>query len=162
MTSNEGPLHRHAFAEFFDQKNASPTSRCAVVRKERAAEVHERQFHEHEALRREHMSQVERVERDYGVTGGQEAAAVARPEVGLAVLGLASGFLKPLESTSIHRATSGVYNLVDHFPDKSFTQSAIDSYNAELSDEIERIRDCIILHHCAVDRSASSASPLVG
>jgi tryptophan halogenase len=47
---------------------------------------------------------------------------------------------------------SGVYNLLDHFPDKSFAQPGIDAYNAELSAEIERIRDFLILHYCATQR----------
>ncbi|HEY4974418.1 MAG TPA: tryptophan halogenase family protein, partial [Steroidobacteraceae bacterium] len=68
-------------------------------------------------------------------------------------LGLASGFLEPLESTSIHLVMSGLYNLLDHFPDLSFEQSNIDSYNAELIDEMESIRDFIVLHYCATQRS---------
>jgi tryptophan halogenase len=67
-------------------------------------------------------------------------------------LGLASGFLEPLESTSIHLVMSGVYNLLDHFPDRTFAQSNIDSYNSELIEEVERIRDFIVLHYCASQR----------
>jgi tryptophan halogenase len=68
-------------------------------------------------------------------------------------LGLASGFLEPLESTSIHLVMSAMYNLLDHFPDLSFEQSNVDSYNAELIDEMESIRDFIVLHYCATQRS---------
>lgn len=62
-------------------------------------------------------------------------------------LGLASGFLEPLESTSIHLVMSGVYKLLEHFPNTAFAQSNIDSYNCELIQEIERIRDFIVLHY---------------
>jgi tryptophan halogenase len=67
-------------------------------------------------------------------------------------IGLASGFLEPLESTSIHLAMSGVYNLLDHFPDLDFDHSNIASYNAMLIGEMERIRDFIILHYCTTQR----------
>jgi tryptophan halogenase len=67
-------------------------------------------------------------------------------------LGLASGFLEPLESTSIHLVTSGMYHLLEHFPDKDFDQSNIDSYNDELIYENERIRDFIVLHYCLTQR----------
>jgi tryptophan halogenase len=68
-------------------------------------------------------------------------------------LGLASGFLEPLESTSIHLVMSGVYKLLEHFPNAAFAQSNIDSYNAELIREMERIRDFIALHYCLTERS---------
>lgn len=67
-------------------------------------------------------------------------------------IGLASGFLEPLESTSIHLVMSGVYKLLDHFPDANFDQRNIDSYNNETIAEMERIRDFIILHYCLTQR----------
>jgi tryptophan halogenase len=68
-------------------------------------------------------------------------------------LGLASGFLEPLESTSIHLVTSGIYHLLEHFPDNGFDQTNIDSYNDELIYENERIRDFIVLHYCLTRRN---------
>jgi tryptophan halogenase len=68
-------------------------------------------------------------------------------------LGLASGFLEPLESTSIHLVMSGVYRLLEHYPDLGFAQSNIDSYNGELIQEMERIRDFIVLHYCLTERA---------
>ena len=70
-------------------------------------------------------------------------------------LGLASGFLEPLESTSIHLVTSGMYHLLEHFPDRDFDQTNIDSYNGELIEEAERIRDFIVLHYCLTQRQDS-------
>ena len=67
-------------------------------------------------------------------------------------LGLASGFLEPLESTSIHLVTSGLFHLLEHFPDRNFDQANIDSYNHELIEESERIRDFIVLHYWLTQR----------
>jgi tryptophan halogenase len=67
-------------------------------------------------------------------------------------LGLASGFLEPLESTSIHLVMSGVYKLLEHFPTRQFAQSNIDSYNEELIGEMEGIRDFLVLHYCLTPR----------
>ncbi len=67
-------------------------------------------------------------------------------------LGLASGFLEPLESTSIHLVTSAVHNLLDRFPDRDFAAANIAAYNAEMIDEIEGVRDFIVLHYCLTRR----------
>jgi tryptophan halogenase len=67
-------------------------------------------------------------------------------------LGLASGFMEPLESTSIHLVSSGLYHLLEHYPDRHFDRSNIDSYNAEVTYEYERIRDFIVLHYCLTQR----------
>ncbi|HLJ39124.1 MAG TPA: tryptophan halogenase family protein [Steroidobacteraceae bacterium] len=67
-------------------------------------------------------------------------------------LGLASGFLEPLESTSIHLVASGLYHLLEHFPDRAFEQSNIDTYNSRVIEEIETIRDFIVLHYCLTQR----------
>src|SRR5262249_23536129 len=68
-------------------------------------------------------------------------------------VGLASGFLEPLESTSIHLVTSGLFHLLEHFPDRDFDQANIDSYNGELIEESERIRDFIVLHYWLTQRN---------
>ena len=68
-------------------------------------------------------------------------------------VGLSSGFIEPLESTSIHLIQRSIIRLMQLFPVAGIRQPDIDEFNNQMRTEIEHVRDFIILHYHVTERS---------
>jgi tryptophan halogenase len=67
-------------------------------------------------------------------------------------VGLASGFVEPLESTGIHIIHKAVKLLVKYLPDRDFNDALRDAYNREMDELYDEVRDFIVLHYWLAKR----------
>ena len=70
-------------------------------------------------------------------------------------IGLSGGFLEPLESTSIYLIQAAILKLIERFPDRNFHAPDIADFNEQMSLKFDQVRDFIILHYKATNRSDS-------
>jgi len=70
-------------------------------------------------------------------------------------LGLSSGFMEPLESTSIHLVQYFISKFINFFPNKNVDEVDVDEFNDQVHYQMDRIRDFLILHYWSNQRTDS-------
>ncbi len=73
-------------------------------------------------------------------------------EKNVVAIGLSSGFLEPLESTSIHMIQTAIFRLIALFPGTGFDAADIAEYNLQTDLEYADIRDFIVAHYKVTQR----------
>ena len=71
-------------------------------------------------------------------------------------LGLAQGFLEPLESTAIHLVTKTLAFFIRMFPTKECSETLSHEFNRRVRADYEEIRDFLVLHYCTTARDDSA------
>jgi tryptophan halogenase len=70
-------------------------------------------------------------------------------------IGLSSGFLEPLESTSLYLIQVGISKFISLFPSGNLQPVIIAEYNRQMRQQFDQVRDFIILHYYATERDDS-------
>ncbi|WP_019675305.1 tryptophan halogenase family protein [Arsukibacterium perlucidum] len=67
-------------------------------------------------------------------------------------IGLAGGFIEPLESTGLHLINLGARLLSTHLSQGTVAQTVRDSYNTAMNGFYQDLKQFIVLHYCLTDR----------
>lgn len=70
-------------------------------------------------------------------------------------VGLSSGFLEPLESTSIHLIQSAITKLINLFPSGGADDGLRRTFNGLMEEEFTTVRDFLILHYKVTERTGA-------